>query len=171
MPLPNWWNFFYFCGSASVTLTGLMFVAVTLGSTLIKKETLNRVDAFLSTFYRHFVQVFFISASFAVPFDNPKIIAAVAAGSGLLRLAEVPSVYKTVRELRNEAGEPVEREDWVSIVYLPTAIYSALIVAGVCLWLNYTWALYLLAACCFSLLISAAKQAWERLVWIASILT
>jgi len=41
MPTDPWWNFFSLCGSAAATLTGLMFVAATLGTTLIHQGNLE----------------------------------------------------------------------------------------------------------------------------------
>lgn len=52
--MDSWWNFFYFCGSAAATLTGLMFIAVPSGSALIKKDNLAEVDVF----FRHFAFTF-----------------------------------------------------------------------------------------------------------------
>lgn len=65
--MDSWWNFFCLCGSAAATLTGLMFIAVPLGSALIRKDNLAEVNVFLSPLCFHFLHVFFLCCMTAVP--------------------------------------------------------------------------------------------------------
>src|SRR5271166_5039434 len=99
MPIDQWWNFFYLCGSAAVTLTGLTFVAVTLGSTLIKKENLAQVNVFFTPICFHFLHVFFLCCITAIPGANAKLLAAATILSALGRLASMPKNYLVVSAL------------------------------------------------------------------------
>jgi len=171
MAIESWWNFFYLCGSASATLTGLMFIAVTLGVTLIKKETLDRVEAFVSPIFYHFMHVFFLCCAFAVPGSNAKLLAAAAFLSGLWRLARIRKAFLVVHERSQHPEDEIDYWDWLGIIFFPIIIYLVLITAGIGLWLGTPWAIYALAASCLSLLLCAARQAWETLVWIAAMLT
>jgi hypothetical protein len=59
----EWWNFFYLRGSSATTLSGLTFVAVTVGSTLIKKDNLDEIDTLLSPICFHLFDCLFFSAA------------------------------------------------------------------------------------------------------------
>jgi hypothetical protein len=171
MPTDPWWNFFYLCGSSAVTLTGLMFVAVTLGSTLIHKDNLDRVHAFLSPICFHFLHVFFLCCAFAVPGAHPHLLAGAAILSALWRLTmRMPKTYAVVHAEAQKDQTDIDFSDWVIVVFLPIIVYVVLIVTGVGFWCGQPWAVYTLAASCLVLLLSATKGAWDTLIWIAAAL-
>jgi hypothetical protein len=170
MPMDQWWNFFYLCGSAAATLTGLMFVAVTLGATLINKSSLKQVDVFLSPLFFHFLHVFFLCCIFAVPGGDPRIVAVAAIVSALWRLmVRIPQAVQVMRAT-SRSDHDVDMSDWTKTTVLPVIVYLAMIVAGAGLLLRAPWALDILAASCLALLIGSAKGAWDTLVWIAATL-
>ena len=165
--MDSWWNFFYLCGSAAATLTGLMFIAVPLASTLIRKDNIAQVNVFLSPLCFHFLHVFFLCVMVAVPRSNPSLAGVAAIVSALWRLAGMP---KHVSVLRNETRNPeaeVHLPDWLFLVALPTIIYVSLIVAGVGFLAGKSWGVPMLAASCIALLLVAARGAWNTLVTIA----
>ena len=165
--MDGWWNFFYLCGSAAATLTGLMFVAVPLASALIRKDNLPVVNAFLSPFCFHFLHVFFLCAMVAVPGFNPSLTGVGAIASALLRLAGMPRHYSILRaETKNEQAE-IHFSDWLLLVVFPTIIYVSLIAAGIGFLFRKSWAVPLLTASCIALLLCAARGAWNTLVTIA----
>lgn len=170
MPTDQWWNFFYLCGSASVTLTGLTFVAVTLGSTLIKKDNLDQVNIFISPICFHFLHVFFLCCMTAVPSANPKLLAAATILSAIWRLTKMPKTYSVVHTQAKKDGADIDLSDWVIIVFLPTAVYLALITSGIGFWWGKPWAVDVLAISCLVLLLSSAKGAWDMVIWVAATL-
>jgi len=169
MPTEQWWNFFYLCGSAAVTLTGLMFVAVTLGATLIHQDNLDRVHAFLSPLCFHFLHVFFLCCAFAVPIAHPTLLAGAAILSALWRLIlSIPKTYAVVHAEAQKVPTEIDWSDWVFVVFLPLLVYVVLLVTGVGFWCGQPWAVSTLAASCLVLLLSATKGAWDMLIWIAA---
>ena len=168
--MESWWNFFYLCGSAAATLTGLMFIAVPLGSALIRKDNLGEVGVFLSPLCFHFLHVFFLCCITAVPAANPALIGVASIVSAFLRLTRMPKNYSILRALRQKEDPDVDRSHWVLLVVLPTAIYLSLIAAGIAFLLGKAWAVPFLAASCLVLLLVAARGAWDMLVLIAVIL-
>lgn len=167
--MDSWWNFFYLCGSAAATLTGLMFIAVPLASGLIKKETLAQVNVFLSPLFFHFLHVFFLCCATAVPRANPSLTGVAAIVSALWRLTGMPKHYSVLRtQARREEAE-IDASDWMLLVALPIAIYVSLIAAGIGLLSGKSWAVLTLAAGCMALLLVAARGAWDTLVTIAVI--
>ena len=166
--MDSWWNFFYLCGSAAATLTGLMFVAVPLASALIRKDNLEQVNVFLSPLCFHFLHVFFLCSIAAVPGANSSPLPGIAAMvSALWRLAGVPRHYSVLRnEARREDAE-IDLSDWTLLVVLPAIVYVALIAAGLGFLVGKTWAVPILAASCLALLLGSARGAWDTLVTIA----
>lgn len=163
-----WWNFFYMCGSSAAALMGLMFVAVTLGWRLIKKDTIALTHVFLTAIVFHFLQVLLLCCLVAVPVDSPLLLAGGAAGSALIRLGGIPA---TCRRLRAEAKRvEITRTDWFNIVLMPSGVYLALILAGAGLYSGAVWALPLLAGSCLFMLLGSAYGAWDMLLWIATTL-
>jgi hypothetical protein len=163
-----WWNFFYMCGSSAAALMGLMFVAVTLGWRLIKKETIALTHVFLTAIVFHFLQVLFLCCLTAVPVESPLLLAAGAAGSAVIRLVGIPAIC---RRLRAESERvDITRSDWFNIVLMPSAVYLALIASGAGLYLGALWAVPLLAGSCLVMVLGAAYGAWDMLIWIATTL-
>jgi hypothetical protein len=168
MPIDQWWNFFYLCGSAAVTLTGLTFVAVTLGVTIIKKENMDKVNVFFSPICFHFLHVFFLCCVTAIPAANPQLLAAATLLSGLWRLASMPKAFSVVHTLAKEDGADIDHSDWVTIVLIPTAVYLGLITSGIGFWSGQPWAVDALAISCLVLLLASAKGAWDTVLWVAA---
>jgi len=164
----QWWNFFYLCGSSAATLTGLTFVAVTLGSTLIKKDNLEQINIYISPICFHFIHVFFLCCIMAVPGTNPTLIAGAAILSALWRLTKMPRAYSVVHAGAKKDDTEIDISDWVTVLLLPTTVYLALIVTGIGFLLDKPWAIYILAASCLALLLGSARGAWDTLVWIAA---
>jgi hypothetical protein len=165
--MDSWWNFFYLCGSAAATLTGLMFIAVPLGSALIRKDNLAEVNLFLSPLCFHFLHVFFLCCMTAVPRANPWLIGVAAIVSASLRLTTMPKNYSVLRELAQKEDSDIDRSDWMKLVVLPITIYLSFIAAGIGFLSGKAWAVPVLAASCLVLLLVSARGAWDTLVTIA----
>ena len=163
-----WWNFFYMCGSSAAALMGLIFVAVTLGWRLIKKETIALTHTFLTAIVFHFLQVLLLCILTAVPVESPLLLAGAAMISSLLRLIGMPATCRRLKE--ESANVEITRSDWFNIVVMPSCVYLALIAAGVGLLLGAFWAIPLLAGSCLVMLIGSAYGAWDMLIWIATTL-
>src|ERR1700693_4526312 len=165
--MDSWWNFFYLCGSAAATLTGLMFIAVPLGSALIRKDNLAEVNVFLSPLCFHFLHVFFLCCMTAVPRANPWLTGVAAIVSASLRLTTMPKDYSVLRALARKEDSDIDRSDWVLLVVLPIAIYVSFIAAGIGFLMGKAWAVPVLATSCLVLLLVSARGAWDTLVAIA----
>jgi len=168
MPIDQWWNFFYLCGSASATLTGLTFVAITLGATLIKKETLDQIDVYITPFCFHFLHIFFLCCVTAIPNVDPRLLGGAAIVSAVWRAMSLPKSHKVIRVNAQKPDSEIDSWDWVTVIYVPAIIYVAFIAAGVGLFLFMPWAIWVLATSCLALLLASAKGTWDSLVWIAA---
>jgi|RhiMetdeSRZDD1v2_1073273.scaffolds.fasta_scaffold144926_2 hypothetical protein len=80
--LTAWHNFYLLLGTAAATLTGLMFVVVSLGPQLIADHTTTGVGAFITPAVVYFTTVLVVAALMTVPaVPAPLLGALLALGS------------------------------------------------------------------------------------------
>jgi uncharacterized protein (TIGR00369 family) len=65
--LRDWHNFYLLTGTAAATLIGLMFVAVSLGVSLVNAQTANNVEIFVTPTIVHFIAVLVVAAISIIP--------------------------------------------------------------------------------------------------------
>ncbi len=170
--MSKWWNFFYLCGSASITLVGLLFVGVSLGSALINRKNLHVVNAYLSPICHHFLHVFLLCCLAAIPNINNRIIGLVAIAVASWRLVVIlPATYSILRAESHEVKVEFDFPGWINVIILPMAIYIGMTCAGAAFLLGIGWAISALAASCLALLLCAAIGAWNSILRIAATLT
>jgi hypothetical protein len=164
--LASWQNFYMLTGAAAATLTGLMFVAVTFGSSLVTKETTATARAFLDPTVMHFVQVLFTGCVLVVPVLRATMLGGILIALGGLRLLGLSWVFSRYREAHRTHGD-IESSDWMSAIVLPFLCHLSLGIAGVAFLEQWSAALPCLAAVTLALLILGIYSAWETLVWMA----
>ena len=170
-PLPaalqSWQNFYLLAGEAAATLTGLMFVAVTFGSSLVTKESANSARAFLDPTFTHFVQVLMTSCVLTVPTVGPRFLGPVLVVVGLARLGTLHWVFHRYQEAHRAKGD-VELSDWISSIVIPFLCHLVLVATGAGFLLGREAdALLGLAVVTVTLLFIGIYGAWEMLVWMA----
>lgn len=82
--LHGWQNFYTLLGEAAATLTGLMFVAASLGARLISDEADSKVRTFLTPTVVHFSLVLLLAALMNVPTQTRAALTAQLAILGLI---------------------------------------------------------------------------------------
>jgi hypothetical protein len=164
--LQGWQNFYMLAGTAAATLTGLMFVAVTFGSGLVKRETMQSTRAFLDPTYMHFVQVLFTACLMTVPTLGPGVLGGVLIVLGAFRLFRLRWVFGAYREAQRQHGD-IELSDWLMSIACPLLCHALLLATGVAFVLHDAVALTSLAVVILMLLFVGIHGAWELFVWMA----
>ena len=82
--LHDWQDFYMLLGGASATLMGLMFVAASLGTSLINDDDDPRVRTFITPTIIYFSLVLLLSALMTVPVQTQKALVAEFAAAGLI---------------------------------------------------------------------------------------
>src|SRR6266852_2506821 len=77
--LHQWHEFYVLVGTAAATLTGLMFVVVSIGPQIIATRGSSGVRAFVTPVMVHFTSVLVVSALMIVPLMTPGILAVLLA--------------------------------------------------------------------------------------------
>jgi len=65
--LHDWHDFYVLLGTASATLVGLMFVAVSLGSSIFNEDHRAPLTAFITPTVMHFAAVLFACLMVTIP--------------------------------------------------------------------------------------------------------
>jgi hypothetical protein len=163
--LTDWENFYVLVGSAAATLTGLMFVVITLvaGRRQRRQTPETTTATFSSPTIVHFCFALAVAAILTAPWHMLWHAGLLVGLAGLIGLAYVVVVARRMR--RVTAYLPV-LEDWLWHVVLPLVSYVALIVAAVLLPGNPGVPLFVIGAAAVLLLFIGIHNAWDSATYI-----
>ena len=100
--LHDWQNYYMLLGGASATLMGLMFVAASLGTSLINEDDDPKVRTFITPTIIYFSLVLLLSALMTVPIQTQKTLVTQCAAAGLIgagySLSHLPRLRRFYRD-------------------------------------------------------------------------
>jgi len=164
-PLAAWQNFYVIIGTAAATLTGLLFVVITLVSGALERVSspLSGVRVFNSPNVRHFAVALLIAALLSAPWP-----ALWPAGLlvGLAGLWGVISVFIVLWEVRHRLSYRLVLSDWLWYTLIPLIAYTALLVAGILLPIAAALALFVIAAAMLLLVSMGIRNAWDLVTYM-----
>jgi hypothetical protein len=163
-PLSEWQSFYTIMGAASATLTGLMFVVITLGAQTRATREPEAVNAYGTPTVTHFGVVLLIAALLTTPHHTNGSLSACIVACGVGGVVYVIRVTRRAR--RQKAYEP-ELSDWIWHSGLPFGTYAGLLTAGILLRRSPEPALDIIAAAALALLYIGIHNAWDAAVWMA----
>ena len=162
-PLAAWANFYVITGTAAATLTGLMFVVITL----IVGGTTHRSSTGLSIYSTptvvHFVATIVVVVLLSAPWPTlweASIPLGLVGTTGLVYSGIV------MRRSRHQGDYHPVLEDWLCHAILPTVAYVALIIAAVTLPWRPVPALFDVAAVIILFLALGIHNAWDIVTFI-----
>ena len=161
-PLATWQNFYVIIGSAAATLTGLMFVVMTLR--VRGRRSSGALGAFATPTVVHLGAVLLVAALLSAPWQalwNAGLLL------GLLGLGGVSYVIIVLRRARRQVDYQPVLEDWLWYMLLPLVSYTALVVAAIVLPGQPAPALFVIAAATVLLLFIGIHNAWDNVTYTA----
>jgi hypothetical protein len=165
--LATWQNFYVIIGSAAATLTGLMFVVVTLIAGV--RVRVSSPDEAFATFNTpnvvHFGAALLIAAILSAPWQALWPASLLLGLSGLGGMIYVVIVLRRAR--RQTEYQPV-LEDWLWHTVFPLVSYTAFLVAAIVLPGHPAPALFVIAAATLLLLFIGIHNAWDNVTYIAT---
>src|SRR5512140_2945593 len=158
--LSDWQNFYMIIGTAAATLTGLMFVVVTLLADVERQESaLNAgISAFNTPTVVHFGTVLLMAAILSAPWPASSIIALLL---GALGLSGVSYLVIVMRRMRRVPNYQTPLKDWLWYMVFPFMAYIGLMVAAILLPPYPALALYVVGAAMIALLFLGIHNAWD----------
>lgn len=165
-PLATWQNFYVILGSAAATLTGLIFVVVTLITGLQGRAstTSESFATFNTPNIVHFCAALLVAAILSAPWPALWMAGLLL---GLLGLGGAIYVVIVLRRARRQTHYHPVVEDWLWHTVFPLIAYTALVVAAILLARQPTLALFVVAAGPLLLLFIGIHNAWDNVVYIA----
>ncbi len=163
--LTGWHDFYLTMGTASASLIGLLFVALSLNMDAVMGESRDDLRAFAEQAFNSFSVVLLVSVCFLIPQNNPDdlgviyLLLAIIGGYRMLRRA--PMVW------RGRRGRLGQIAFWR--LALPAVAVVGLAASGLGLVDNQPSALYWLVAVILAFLMSAARSSWELLVSVGEV--
>ena len=157
--LRDWQNFYILAGGASATLAGLMFVAISLGSTLIARKDLPALRGFGSPTVFHFVYVMATSALVLIPIVTRTSLGVMLVLAGIVSLGWTLGTQPQMRR-SNRAGS-IDAHDWVWSLVAPSAAYLLSIGTGIAVLGGARQALNGLALASILLLAAGIRNGWD----------
>ncbi len=165
-PLATWQNFYVIVGTAAATLTGLMFVVITLIAQVRVRVSSpsDGIAVFTTPNVMHFGAALLIAAILSAPWQalwNAGLLLGLA---GLAGVTYFFIVLRRARRLQTDY-QPV-LEDWLWYTVLPLVSYPALVVAALVLPGYPAPALFVIAAVTVLLLFIGIHNAWDVVTYV-----
>ena len=163
--LTNWQNFYGIIGSAAATLTGLMFIVITLiaGVRARSSAPSGALAAFSSPNVVHFCLALLIAAILSAPWQALWLVSLML---GLTGLGGAIYVLIVLRRTRQQTDYQPVLEDWLWHTIFPLISYTALFVTAILLPGYPTQALFIIAAATVLLLFIGIHNAWDNVLYI-----
>ncbi len=166
--LTTWQNFYVIIGSAAATLTGLMFVVITLIAGARVRVSSAKASGGIATFSTptivHFCVALLVAAILSAPWQ---VLWNAGLLLGLSGLWGVTYVVIVVRRARQQTDYQPVLEDWLWHTVFPLVSYIALVVAAILLPGHPAPALFVIAAVTVLLLFIGIHNAWDNVTYIA----
>jgi hypothetical protein len=165
-PLAAWQNFYVIIGTAAATLTGLLFVVITLVSGALGRVSSpwSGLRVFSTPNIMHFGAALLIAALLSAPWPALWQASLLV---GLAGLGGVIYVFIVLWEIRHRlAGYHLVLSDWLWYTLLPLLAYTALLVTGVMLPISAALALFVIAAATLLLVIMGIRNAWDVVTYM-----
>ncbi len=157
--LQSWQVFYATVAAAAATLTGLLFVSLSLNRERLRGEKAALTSAIARQTFGDFLYVLMIALVFIIPHQVPYSLAVALLALGLSRGAGL--VREAVSMLKKK---PSRRGSLVKEILLPLAASLGLLVVAVFVMLGLMNAVYGLVVVIAALLISACWNAWLLLM-------
>ena len=163
--LTIWENFYVIVGTAAATLTGLMFVVITLNANIRSRGGgYDTLGAFTTPNVVHFCIALLIAVLLSAPWSGLGMPALLLGLIGLGGMTYVSIILR--RFTRQRSYQPV-LEDWAWHVVIPFACYTALFVAAILLLSNPMLAMFFIGAVTVLFLFVGIHNSWDTVTFIA----
>jgi hypothetical protein len=166
-PIAPWVQFYTIIGPASATLTGLVFVVITLIAGPLGRRVTDNAPTGIATFTTpsvvHFSTVLAFAAILVAPWH---VLWHAALLLGLTGLGGVAYSIVVARRMRRPTSYMPVLEDWLWHVVFPLAAYLALVVAAILLPDKPDATLFVIGASTVALLFIGIHNAWDTVTYL-----
>lgn len=162
--LHEWRDFYVLVGTASATLVGLMFVAVSIGTPIFNEDHRAAMTAFITPTVTHFAAVLYACLVATIPSHTWYTL------GGLLGAGALAGSFYTgglVVQMIVRHRFKIDFSDGLFYALLPLSGYLLAVAAAALLFTHAAvLSADLMAAAVLTLLFAAIRNAWDMMVWI-----
>jgi hypothetical protein len=158
-----WLTFYGMTGTSAATLTGLMFVVITLVSGEQRPTTADGGATFTTPTVMHFGAALLVSALLIAPWHSSGGPATLLGITGLYCTFHMLRV--TIKARRLTMYSP-DAEDWAWYAILPAVAYLTLLAGAIALPPSPGAAMFVLAAAVVMLIFIGIRNSWDVVTYI-----
>lgn len=162
--LSAWAAFYTTTGTAAATLTGLVFVVVTLAASTDGFGSRDGMTAFTTPNVLHFGAALLASLVLGAPW---KSLVAVGIAVGIIGLYGLLHIARVVLVARRMHRYDPDLEDWVFYSLVPFGAYALMLFGALSLTRAAHTALFAIAASVVVLIFLGIRNAWDIVTFIA----
>ena len=162
--LAQWHEFYALLGTAAAALIALLFVAVSIGTSVMTPDPESRrnTSTYLSPVVFHYANLLFLSLIALIPTETWESFALVIAAAGTGSV-----IYSIVIALRVHRNSMSDLADRLCYGAIPALCYAMGPVAALFLFEEKPAGLNLLATAALLLLVINIRNAWDLMISIA----
>lgn len=161
--LASWSSFFVIAGSAGASLTGLMFVVITLVAGRRSQTPHEGISTFSTPTVVHFCAALLVSAILSAPWHSLGHAGVVL---GIAGVAGIVYVLRVLLQAKRQTIYQPLPEDWLWYTILPCVAYAAIVAGGIMLG-RVPPAMFTLASGTLLLIFCGIHNAWDVVTYIA----
>jgi hypothetical protein len=159
--LESWHEFYMLTGTAGLTLTGLLFVVVSLAPRVVAEHHASGVRSFASPNAVYFTTALVVSAVALVPDLPAGVMGAFLCFGSSASLGYLAHAKIHQRWRQNNYS----LLDWAWYVGLPVAAYVLLLACGIGFFFEFALSMHGVGAALILLLVIGLRNAWDIVIW------
>jgi hypothetical protein len=163
--LRDWQSFYLLTGTATATLIGLLFIAISIGSNLPRQQITNNLQTFVNPTLLYYFQVFLVSCLAVMPLQSPFIYIGAFATLGILNIVLTSKVYWRIRVIHSE--DEIDIRHWIWHLLLPFTTGLLLLASAIGFLLGIQLAPLGLAIADLLCLTIGLHNTWILTLWLA----
>lgn len=161
--LHPWHDFYMLAGTASATLVGLTFIALSIGTDFFNENSSGGLNAFITPTIVHFGAVLLVCLLAVVPTHTFFSLGVMLGAGCLFGLGYACHVGLRIARRGFPGVEAIDRL-WYAAT--PVAGYLLLILAAILLLQRLPIGIPVMAGALVILMLAGIRNAWDMMVWI-----
>ncbi len=161
----HWQNFYLLVGTASATLIGLLFVAISLGSSIPVPQAIAYIRTFVTPIFLVYAQVVFVSCLALMPIDNVWLLSCLLIVLGVLDLFFTGKIMWRIRVVHRGDAD-IEHGYWLWYLLLPGLVSLLFIASALGLFFDEPLTVPGIAVVVLLSLALGLRNTWNLLLWL-----
>jgi hypothetical protein len=165
LALHNWQNFYILMGTASATLIGLLFVAISTGGYIPAQQAKEYTRTFVYPILFIYAQVLFVSGMTLMPLHNLLLFSCILVVLGALDLFFTGKVMWRIRVVHHDDTD-IEHDYWLWYIVLPGTVSLLLIASAFGLVFEEPLTVPAIAFIVLLSLATGLRNTWNLMLWL-----